>query len=263
MYLTGLGAQFNLAWKVALVYKGLASPELLATYQTERIPVIAHVLAVTSNLYTRLVHRQQDDSTKTASTEPAPASSTKEATSFFKWRNNALRQLEVNYRWSPVVFDARGMQGMDEQTLQAHAYEGYPGEPVRAGDRAPEAPGLVDATGNETSLFEIFKPNKHTLLVFSPEQPGSKTEEVVAAARNSPLGSVIQTLVLDRHGVPAAVEGATAYHDKEGHAHNAYGVAGETLSVVIVRPDGYIGAFVFDVDGLQTYFTRLVQGPVV
>ncbi|RDX54609.1 monooxygenase [Lentinus brumalis] len=251
---TGVGDSFNLAWKVALVYKGLASPELLATYQTERMPVIAHVLAVTSNLYTGLVHRQQDDS---------PARSTKEATSFFKWRNNALRQLEVNYRWSPVVFDARGILGMDEQTLQAHAYEGYPGESVRAGDRAPDAPGLADATGSETSLFDIFKPYKHTLLIFAPEQVGSRTEEVVAAARNSPLGSVIQTLVLDRHGVPAAVEGASAYHDKEGHAHKAYGVDEETLSVVVVRPDGYIGAFVNDVDGLQAYFTRIARGPVV
>ncbi|KAI0711174.1 FAD binding domain-containing protein [Cerioporus squamosus] len=255
---TSVGDAFNLGWKVALVHQGLASPELLATYQAERIPVIAQMLALTSNLYTRLVHRKPEDSAKAAS--PTSASSAKDASDFLRWRHHALRQLDVNYRWSPIVFDARGFNGLDEQALKAHAYEGYPGEPVRAGDRAPEAPGLVDAAGNETSLFDNFKPNKHTLLLFSPEHAGSKVEELVATARASPLGSAThwQTLVLGLQGVPAAVEGATVYHDKEGYAHKAYGIDGETLSAVVVRPDGYIGAFVNDVDGLQTYISRIV-----
>ncbi|TFK91537.1 hypothetical protein K466DRAFT_541543 [Polyporus arcularius HHB13444] len=243
---TSVGDAFNIAWKLALVCKGLASRGLLRTYQIERLPVIAHMLAATSDLYTQLTNIQPDG---------GPASSGKGSSG---WRNNALRQLEINYRWSPVVFDARGMNGLDENALKAHGYQGYPGEPVRAGDRAPEAPALVDAFGKETSLFEIFKPNTHTVLVFSPTHAGeSGVQEVAAAAQASPLASVTQTLVLGRDGVPPAIDGAKAYHDKEGHAYKAYGVDVRVLTVVVVRPDGYIGAFVNDVDGLQTYISRI------
>ena len=42
--------QFNLAWKLALAYKGLSPPSLLETYSTERIPVIAEMLDISSDL---------------------------------------------------------------------------------------------------------------------------------------------------------------------------------------------------------------------
>ncbi|RDX51467.1 hypothetical protein OH76DRAFT_1346666 [Lentinus brumalis] len=247
---TSVGDAFNIAWKLALVCKGLASRDLLSTYQIERLPVISHMLATTSDLYTQLTNIQPDG---------GPASSGKGSSG---WRNNALRQLEINYRWSPGVFDARGMNGLDEDALKAHGYQGYPrGEPVRAGDRAPQAPALVNATGKETSLFEIFKPNTHTVLVFSPTHArDSGVQEVAAAAQASPLASVTKMLVLGRDGVPTAIDGANAYHDKEGHAYKAYGVDDGVLTVVVVRPDGYIGAFVNDVDGLQTYISRIAGG---
>lgn len=82
-------AQLNIAWKLALVYKGLASPELLATYEIERLPVIAHMLAATSGLYIHITNTQPDD---------GPAGAGKESTGFLKWRDNALRQLDINYR---------------------------------------------------------------------------------------------------------------------------------------------------------------------
>ncbi|RDX54604.1 hypothetical protein OH76DRAFT_1397960 [Lentinus brumalis] len=247
---TSVGDAFNIAWKLALAYKGLASRDLLSTYDVERLPVIAQMLAATSALYTQLTHLKPDG---------GPGSGL-ESSNFLKWRNDALRQLDINYRWSPMVLDARGMNDLDENALKARGYQGYPGEPVRAGDRAPEAPALVDATGKETSLFEIFKPNAHTVLVFSPKHAGSGAQEVVAAAQASPLASVTKTLVLGRDGVPPTIEGASAYHDKEGHAYKAYGVDDGVLTVVVVRPDGYIGAFVNDVDGLQTYISRITSG---
>ncbi|RPD65609.1 hypothetical protein L226DRAFT_530852 [Lentinus tigrinus ALCF2SS1-7] len=255
---TSVGDSFNLAWKLALVHKGLASPDLLTTYQTERLPVIAQMLQLTSNLYMHIVDRQKGGATRSVST--AATTTTKDATGFMKWRNNSLRQLEINYRWSPIVFDARGTNGLDEEALKAHAYSGYPGEPVRAGDRAPDAPGLVDAKGNETSLFEILKPNTHTLLLFSRKQAGGSLQDIMVVASASPIANVMQTVVLGHQSLPDAVAGAGVYHDKEGHAYRAYHVDEGVLSVFIVRPDGYIGAFVDDVDGLQTYFSRIVGG---
>lgn len=42
----GMGDAFNLAWKVNLVLKGIASPSLLETYNTERQPVGAEVVRI-------------------------------------------------------------------------------------------------------------------------------------------------------------------------------------------------------------------------
>ncbi|RPD54667.1 hypothetical protein L226DRAFT_509677 [Lentinus tigrinus ALCF2SS1-7] len=253
---TSVGDSFNIAWKLAMVCKGLASRDLLTTYQTERLPVIAHMLATTSNLYTHAVAKNPHEAVGSGGS----AGSGKEASGFMKWRDGALRQLDINYRWSPVVFDARGRGELDEEGLKARGYVGYPGEHVRAGDRAPEAPGLTDATGKATSLFEIFKPYTQTLLLFAPEGAESNVQEVVAAVQASPLAQVTKTLILSRDGVPVAVGGANSYHDKEGHAYKAYGVDGELLTVVIVRPDGYIGAFVYDADGVRTYISRITGG---
>ncbi|MGI9000580.1 MAG: FAD-dependent monooxygenase [Pseudonocardia sp.] len=51
---TGIGDAENLGWKLALVWSGRAAPALLDTYEDERRPVAAEVLASTSEL-TRVV----------------------------------------------------------------------------------------------------------------------------------------------------------------------------------------------------------------
>ena len=236
--------QFNLGWKLALVYRGLAQPSLLSTYETERRPVVTLMLAATSSLYQYTVIKKDDD-LSTASMDKS---------TFFQWRNLALRQYGINYRWSPLIHDARAPLALSEDELKGHAYEGYAAGDVRAGDRAPDAPALVGADGSETALFSIFKPYYHTLLVFAPD--GADVSSVVKAAAAYPEG-LVRTVVLGRNGVPAAVVGADAYHDKEGHAHKGYNVTGDALVLVAIRPDGYVGSFVYDVEGLQTYFSRL------
>ena len=117
---------------MALAYKGLASSELLSTYQTERIPVVTHMLAATSNLYTHLVPKESD--TNDTDTNK---------TGFLQWRDQSLRMYDINYRWSPIVYDVRGTLGLDEDELKARAYVGYPDGDVHAGDRAPDASALV------------------------------------------------------------------------------------------------------------------------
>ena len=199
------------------------------------------MLAATSNLYQHAVIKKDEDPTM-------------DKAAFFQWRNLALRHYGINYRWSPLAHDARPPLGLSEDELKAHAFEGYPGGDVRAGDRAPDAPALVGADGSETALFSIFKPYFHTVLVFAPE--GADVSGVVKAAAAYPEG-LVRTVVLGRNGVPAAVAGADVYHDKEGHAHTGYHVSGDEVVVVAVRPDGYVGGFVYDVEGLQAYFARV------
>ena len=83
------------------------------------------MLRMTSNLYPHVIAREVDDGKSNTNR-------------FLAWRDDTLRQLDINYRWSPIVFDTRGTNGLDADDLKARAYIGYPGEDVRAGDRAPQ-----------------------------------------------------------------------------------------------------------------------------
>ena len=206
------------------------------------------MLVATSNLYTHVMTKSTDD----------PA---RKAVDFNQWRKEAFRLLSVNYRFSPLVLDARGDGGITLDEMRAHAYEGYgPDGGVRAGDRAPQAPGLVDVRGVTTSLFDVLKPDVHTDLFFTSGT--SKEDGKVAAAvkevQSYPAGSA-QVVIIGSSGVPVAVDGMAVYHDKEGYAARGLKVESDTPNVVVIRPDGYIGAFVHDAAGVRDYFARVLS----
>ena len=79
--------QYNLGWKLALVLKGEAAPSLLSSYSIERGPIVAHVLGLSSYLHDLIIN----------SSGMSPFE-----------RPMELRQLGVNYRFSPIVIDERG-----------------------------------------------------------------------------------------------------------------------------------------------------------
>ena len=241
-------------WKLALACKGLATPTLLQSYDIERIPVVAQMLMTTAKLFTHVIGDHTGNATEQ---HKAPGGNP-----FLQLRDPALTQLRVNYRYSPIVFDARGTEGQTEDEMKTLAYQGYgPEGGVRAGDRAPQATGLVDAAGKETSVFDILKPTYHTLMVFVPGT-GGENDRVVAvtkAAQTYPTGTV-RVVIIGQDGVPSADEGTEAYHDKDGLALRAYRIEGETPpTIVVVRPDAYIGGFVYDVTGVEEYFTRIFK----
>ncbi|KAI0777582.1 FAD binding domain-containing protein [Trametes elegans] len=249
---TSIQDSFNVAWKIALDYKGLAHPQLLASYNVERLPIARKLIAMTSKIYKHAISEGPKES---------EAPERQNVNRFMQWRNDALQQLDINYRWSPIVLDARGQGGLDEAALQELAYTGYPGEAVHAGDRAPGASALVDAVGKETTFHETFRPSLHTVLIFSAEkeEAESQVQAVLEATRSLPAGTV-QTVILARQVVPKGRGDALAYHDKEGYAYGAYGVEEGRLTVIAIRPDTYIGAYVYDANDLTTYFSRIFKG---
>ena len=66
-------------------------------------------------------------------------------------------------------------------------------------------------------------------------------------------------VVLGLNGVPVAAGAAVTYHDKEGHAARAYQVEYGAPHIVVVRPDGYIGAVAYDMDGVREYFSGILK----
>ncbi|KAH9944586.1 monooxygenase [Amylocystis lapponica] len=223
---------FNLGWKLALVENGFAAPSLLATYSEERLPVIAAMLQRTTVLLKKTVSGSSD-----------------------AWKRGAiLKQLGVNCRWSSIVVDERSTRG-DPDELMANAYGGGGGI-LCAGDRAPDAPGLVDAEGGTTTFFRLFGPTYHTVVFFAADI--HRITELLGALAECPPKTVRAVLVLPQGhpGVSAeAVRGIdTVVKDQDGHAYTGYAVEGESPVTMVVRPDGIVGGIVLGAAGLRRYF---------
>ncbi|PBK99861.1 hypothetical protein ARMGADRAFT_1008343 [Armillaria gallica] len=228
---SGIQDSVNLAWKLALVQKGLAPQSLLDTYTQERIPVIATMLNKTSELLTKTF-------------QPGGASRAGWA------RGYELRQLGVNYRASPVIVDETPVEGEEAVDPYQSGNDGT----IRGGDRAPDAPGLVfiNDSSRKTSLFDVFGSSYHTVLVFSDENSA-----VLDALKSYPAG-IVKSVVIVPQQPAGTISADYVLVDGDGHAYKHYKIAEKITKVVVVRPDGIIGALVTGVDGLKRYFKEIL-----
>ncbi len=228
---TGIQDAFNLAWKLALVVKGVAPAQLLASYHVERDPVASEVLNLTDRI------------TRLATMRNSVAQSVRD---FLLPRVSGidfvgdkiadrLTELNVNYRKSPIV-------------------ENHGGGRVKAGDRAPDAE-LRDGNGQARRLFELFSQPRHALLLFLG--PGKNAEGFRPTFNGLP-DDLVESYRITRGRSEAEAD----LHDLSGLAHAAYGLM--EGGIVLVRPDGYIGyrSNDFDSGKLQGYLSRTL-GTVV
>jgi len=220
---------FNLSWKLALVLNNHVLPpkslSLLDSYTTERLPVIAEMLSQTTAILNQTFQADKDD--------------------IKPWiRGFALKQFGVNYRGSPIVLDERTMEDVSGSPYSNDD------ERICAGDRSPDAPGLIDSSGKQTRLFDMFKPWLHTVLIFGDDLAPS----VLQALKQYPE-KTIQALCIVPKDTPSHID--TVLEDRDGHAYTGYAVDRTRSTVVIVRPDGMIGAITFGVEGTERYFDRI------
>ncbi|EIW80606.1 hypothetical protein CONPUDRAFT_166087 [Coniophora puteana RWD-64-598 SS2] len=232
---------FNLAWKMALVVKGLSPRSLLDTYTPERLPVIAEMLNLTTSILNRAATQGADRSWE---------------------RPDRLRMLGVNYRSSPIVLDEVSA-GLDPVPAYGDANNLEGGAPLVAGDRAPDAPGLLDAERNKHRMFDIFEPTRHTVLIFAPtpenarpmlealDRQGSgrdKWTEVVSSVVVLPAGATVSD---------GRLEGVLLLEDAEGFAYAGFSPGEGETHTVVVRPDGYIGAVGRSIEGIKRYLEQI------
>ncbi|KAF9803961.1 hypothetical protein IEO21_09512 [Rhodonia placenta] len=240
----------NLGWKLALVERGLSPESLLDTYTEERLPVIAHMLKQTTNLFktTRNAMANGEDASKA-------------------WaRPRDLKMLGVNYRWSSIVLDERHPREASEKDMQLlDAYGADTSGGLHAGDRAPDAPGLAvveegNVSAETTSLFRIFDSAHHTVLIFSSD--GSQIAAVLKATKKLPPRLIRTVVIYPRDSSPSlAVSGADVVCvDRDGYGHSGYGASPDGTTVSIVRPDGIVGALVSGAAGLEAYFRNVFLG---
>ncbi len=250
---TGVQDAFNLGWKLALVHRGLSPSSLLETYDEERLPVIAEMLNQTTQLLKQNFHL------KVAPSE-----------SLTRTGADSLSQLGVNYRWSRIVVDERkrdgGMYESEEARSCALDSYGLQGGAIRAGDRAPDASCLqllhsdsplvqCGRNGEQLTLFDVFGPSHHTVLIFTDDS--ERCLRIQRARERYPqFQAYIRTVNIPRSGPCTRMVDITL-EDTNGSAYKAY----HECDVVVVRPDGFIGAIVKDTDGLERYFTQMFCKP--
>ncbi|MFE3514722.1 FAD-dependent monooxygenase [Streptomyces sp. NPDC059166] len=217
---TGVQDAYNLGWKLGQVLLGRAGAELLDTYEEERLPVAARTLDVTSE---RL--RATLEAVKVPGggldTAAVPAS----------------RAPDRGYRWSSLAGAGGHTDGL------------------RAGDRAPDAPCTLAATGTPRRLFEVFAGPHISLLGF-----GAGSERTLREAAAAHGGAVRAVRVHGRGSRGLATAGPNALHDVDGLAREAYGI--ERDSVVVVRPDNHVGliADAGDPQAVRRYLRALDGG---
>lgn len=132
-------------------------------------------------------------------------------------RGREVHQLDIGYPESPLTLNRP--------------------ERVRrrsAGDRAPDAP-VLDAAGQPTRLFDLFRGTHWTLLGYEVERESVQPHADLHIHIFGAMGDVF---------------------DDRGHFQDAYDLT--VGDWVLVRPDGYIAAIVTDADveTLEAYLAR-------
>ncbi|THH09795.1 hypothetical protein EW145_g1753 [Phellinidium pouzarii] len=258
---------FNLAWKLSLVLKDHARPTLLDSYEAERVPVTAEMLKITTVLYNRSFSTHAQHALERAE---AFSPSTKIDSELHWYRGRKLFQLDLNYRWSSIVFDER----FERSASDVDEVYGVAGHDTRAGDRAPDAPGLApfSAVSNGsgvtlTRIFDILNPAMHTALIFVSLPALGKARTLLRPLNQLSSGLVHMVLIFPTPVASSAslpsLDFDCVFEDTKGYAFQGYGVGmdDDVPTIVLIRPDGMVGAFVRTVAGVEKYL-KAVFGSV-
>lgn len=185
---TGIQDAFNIGWKLAAVLLG-GHPALLDTYEEERLPVAASVLALSNELLRQAIEER----------------------GIVFERSSRTQQLGIGYRGASLSVD-----------------DGIGDVPVRAGDRAPDAPSLARG-GERVRLFDLMRGTHITVLTFDASPAISSKCDLDRFGEQVRLVPIVST----------AAALPDRWLDGDGHAGRAY--AAGPGAVFVVRPDGYVG----------------------
>lgn len=210
---TGIQDAWNLGWKLALVARGRAAPELLDTYNGERWPIGRYLLRFTDRMFAGVVAITRSRlGTRVRNLLLPP---------LLRWlmrsrrrRARAFRlvsQLGIRYRRSP---------------LSAEAGAPPAGAP-RAGDRLPDATLVRDDGSTTTLQRETAGPGFHLLLCGPPDT----WDEAQVTALRERYADLLFVHHISRNPAPGALA-------DQGEAFACLGIRRATH--LLIRPDGHI-----------------------
>jgi hypothetical protein len=220
---TGIQDAYNLAWKLALVLQGAAPDALLDSYEAERRPVGAEVVARTRAASEGYGRERGGKPDRLADT-----------------------QILISYRGSDWVRD-------DARDLDP----AVPG----AGDRAPDAGGLRrHGVGFPLRLFDVLRGTEHVLIAYLPSAPAGTTKLAAFTAQlEARVGNRVRVVVVTAAQAVQEQAGVAVYRDGQSEFAAAYGAQAASF---LVRPDGYVGwrGRSWDDEGLIAYLAKTLDG---
>ena len=132
--------------------------------------------------------------------------------------------------------------------------------------KLPHVPGteflaLINATGEHKreTFFDIFSPFNHSVLVFTKTYEERSALALSSVINRLPGNTVRSVLVVPFESNISEL--GTVYNeafiDSGGHACLSYGLPSDQSYVVVIRPDGVVGARVHEVAGIERYFRKI------
>jgi 2-polyprenyl-6-methoxyphenol hydroxylase-like FAD-dependent oxidoreductase len=212
---SGLQDAVNLAWKLALVYKGAAEPALLDSYEVERRPV-AEMIA------------QSGDATDRAQTlaDPAERRSRDQAMRVVLAGTTAAKHHEIVAE-TELNIDYSGSSVVSGDT------SGHP----KPGERFPDTIAVLPWDRERCQLHELTHRAGHTLVLLGNQSaPGLELAAVLAALREFAAGSPLFEAAVAFGAGPDLPDHLGRI---EPAAADLLGV--QSVTLFAVRPDGYIG----------------------
>lgn len=265
----GMQDAYNLAWKLALFHKGLGREVFLDSYQAERAPASAALLA-------RLSAASEHPDELLPFHDPMSQVMRNHLLQFIaeigvveRKVSRNLSLLDAGYRASPVIHQDPVMHDAAEHRagrpswLRDHPQ--YHGGPM-PGERAFDGPVLHVGGKQASRLFQLIGEPQHLLLLFT-----GSVETAAGYSRLVDIGERVcdlyprQVLVylvqVDPHPVepPLHLWQGPMLFDRDGALHSIYDAGGDCL--YLIRPDGYISyrSQPAELQNLEEYLRRVFR----
>ncbi|MFC8796749.1 FAD-dependent monooxygenase [Promicromonospora sp. NPDC057138] len=217
---TGIQDAYNLAWKLALVVRGIAEEPLLDSYHADRHPVGVRLLKTTDRMFGVIAGQSRLARMARGRVAPELASRLLTRDRVRRGLIGILAQLRLSYPDSPLNAES----GSDW------------GDAPAPGDRAREAEVLID--GEPGRVHDVLRGTQHTVLLFTGlDEHARPAVELCRIAER--IERAYPELVTARVvSAERSADRPLALGDPDRSAHRQYGV--ERASAFVVRPDGHV-----------------------
>ncbi|MGV3587261.1 MAG: FAD-dependent monooxygenase [Adhaeribacter sp.] len=212
---TGLQDAYNLAWKLALVLHESAPPELLQSYQAERLPVAKTLVSTTDRVFSLMVSKNIVLSYLRLKLLPTLLSKLT--------RPNYMRA-EIFRRVSQIGIRYRKSKLSVTPTDGKH----FPEEAPQPGDRVPFIQVFSSDYNKLVSIYSLLRNPYFTLLIFKSSFGTDRAEQL-----QEELETALQEYL------PNLIKCHILYPHEQNHGvYGLFGIVEDAF--YLIRPDNYI-----------------------
>lgn len=215
---TGIQDAYNLAWKLALVVSGNATDKLLDSYQEERMAVAESVLKLSDGLLSTVTANRPI--VKLLRDHLAPVLLNTRMVRHHM--TEQISELAIHYRDSSIVRSSLSSNHL------------FSGARIHAGDRAPDVQYRNDQ-GDAQRFYHLLRGTEHSLFLLS-----ERAEVLDSLAQKlTPWRQQFALYSVRADQAAPSTSGYETVRDPAQAIRHRYNLPPD--SVLIIRPDGYIG----------------------